>query len=54
MHPRFGADHREFVTQALPNCVDQRCSSMYIEHAHSANVPREMSLADEIRQRRLI
>ena len=54
MHPRFGADYLELVTHPFVNRFDQCSSSLYVEHAHSANVSREMSLADEIGHRSLI
>src|ERR1700683_5267309 len=54
MHPRFSADHFELVAHLFLDRFYQRSSSLRVENAHSANMPREMSFADEIRHHRLI
>ncbi len=50
MHTRFGTDYLEFVTHIFLNRFDQGSSPLRVQHAHSADVAREVSFYHPARE----
>jgi hypothetical protein len=54
MHAGFGPDHFKDLAHLRSDCTHKRLATIHVEHSHSADVAREVSLANEIGQDSLI
>jgi hypothetical protein len=54
MHPRFGTNHFDQISQLVLDRIYQSAPPIHVEHSHPAYMTGEVPLSDEISQDSLI